>query len=177
MALVGNSKDSIGDIKVSYLTVSEFVSENGNSWVLCDGTALPGGSRYGTLTSQTNKPDFRGEFLRGSDQGRGADSGRGFRSSQAENTSASDLSVSGSATSSGGHHHLEGVWSLNSTGNYGADSTGVGHNNSITGSGNCNHTKTSSVGDHAHPISAVVSGSSETRPRNVAVNYFIKINY
>jgi phage-related tail fiber protein len=46
------------------------------------GAKKAAGGRYGSQSKNADKPDLRGEFLRGWDHGRGADSGRGFGSAQ-----------------------------------------------------------------------------------------------
>jgi microcystin-dependent protein len=90
-------------------------------------------------------PDLRGEFLRGVDSGRGIDTGRALGSSQADELKSHTHRIIGSA---GG----ENTDAYN-------PSTGVCSANSYYGifGGGIENT-----------------GGSETRPRNVAINYCIK---
>lgn len=98
------------------------------------------GTTFGVGDGSTtfNLPDFRGEFLRGYDNGRGVDASRVFGSSQSDafkaHTHTYTLQTGSQATSSGGE-------------------VGGANSSSTTGS----------------------SGSSETRPRNIAIMYQIKV--
>lgn len=65
-----NDYSSIGEIRMAYLTQSQFQSEMGPGWVSADGRNVSGSS-YATLTGASNIPDLRGVFLRGKDNGRG----------------------------------------------------------------------------------------------------------
>jgi microcystin-dependent protein len=125
-------------------------------YLLCDGTSYSRityedlyaviGTIYGSLDGATFKvPDLRGEFLRGVDSGRGIDTGRALGSSQADELKSHTHRIIGSA---GG----ENTDAYN-------PSTGVCSANSYYGifGGGIENT-----------------GGSETRPRNVAINYCIK---
>ena len=152
-------------------------------WLICDGSALNGsgtayeplwnkiGTTYGgSGQSSFNLPDLRGEFLRCSDQGRGADSGRAHGSTQGDTVKQSWYGY----TNFQSHYHTGGWgsgyknWQIKHSGypdNYGAAETtnafvapwyqigqGIGYNNMRL-----------SVGD-----------GSETKPRNLAVQFCIK---
>lgn len=152
-------------------------------WLICDGATINGdgtsyenlwnaiGTTYGgSGQSSFNLPDLRGEFLRCSDQGRGADSGRAHGSTQGDTVKQSWYGY----TNFQSHYHTGGWgsgyknWQIKHSGypdNYGAAETtnafiapwyqlaqGIGYNNMRL-----------SVGD-----------GSETKPRNLAVQFCIK---
>ena len=152
-------------------------------WLICDGATLNGdgtsyenlwnaiGTTYGgSGISSFLLPDLRGEFLRCSDQGRGVDSGRAHASTQGDTTKQSWYGY----TNFQSHYHTGGWgsgyknWQIKHSGypdNYGAAETtnafvapwyqisnGIGYNNMRL-----------NVGD-----------ASETKPRNLAVQFCIK---
>ena len=64
----------VGTVIASLLSESEFQGLFGKSWALADGRAVEG-SGYEKLTGNKNVPDFRGVFLRGKNHDRANDSG------------------------------------------------------------------------------------------------------
>lgn len=62
---------AIGSMEFSFLTLAQFQAINGTGFVLCDGSALPGGSLYGAITGRVNTPDMRGFYPRMRDHGAG----------------------------------------------------------------------------------------------------------
>jgi microcystin-dependent protein len=154
-------------------------------WLLCDGSAVSRttyselfdavGTTYGTGDGSTtfNLPDLRGEFLRGADEGRGVDAGRGLGTSQGDSTAVNGLSVdtenlTGSFDTSNGTNGgtifapaTSGVFSNTGTTNRDTYSPTVNTNDRSSG--------LSMNATHNHSL----SGDSETRPRNVAVRYYI----
>lgn len=107
-------------------------------------------------------PDLRGEFVRGWDDSRGVDSGRGIGSAQAQ-----DYQSHGHGVTDPGHAHsstvITGPGGVNYAGNYAA---GLQY----------------SAGPVAWATAPAVtrisiqnSGGTETRPRNVALLYCIKV--
>lgn len=130
----------------------------------CDGTGLDTttyatlfaaiGYTHGGSGATFNLPDYRGEFLRGFDNGAGIDTGRAIGSSQNGQY--------------GSHNHLGGtkVYTAENEA-YG----GVG-----TNSGGVSSWVASSFSREQHYTSSTggTENSSETRPRNKAVKYVIK---
>ncbi len=100
----------------------------------------------GDGSSTFNIPDLRGEFLRGWDNGRGVDDGRVFGS------------VQGHAL--GRHQHYL--------------SNGVAHNRNEHAGGNGGSIGSSRQGSLPYNSYTTPAGGSETRPRNVAFNFYIK---
>lgn len=62
---------AIGSMEFSFLSLAQFQAINGTGFVLCDGSALPGGSLYEAITGRTNTPDMRGFYPRMRDYGAG----------------------------------------------------------------------------------------------------------
>lgn len=198
--IIGNSgvsnTDTVGDVRISLLTEAQFQNINGTDWVLMDGQSSAG-SAYETLTGNSTVPDAVGRFLR-MEGGAAASLG----SQQADATAQNGLVVSGGTASgtfaSTSHSHTDG--SLYAE--IGYDLAGgniIGHRNdkggSFTSSLDRTHSTssaspttvgrtdvhgttsspstTASVSSTAASISA---SDAETRPINVTVNYFVKIN-
>jgi hypothetical protein len=194
----------IGTIIFSSLPLSDFNSEiaDGGEWVLADG-ASAAGSDWATLTGRTNLPDIRGRFLRAKDHGSGNNpAGDKVLDSYTADTVASHSHGAGSlsADSSGSHDHYvfdrdsAATNSQLNTGRNGADAIYAASTNTLPGNpdrhmdvggitaagsgGGPNAGVTSSDGAHTHTVSGstAASGSSETAPRYVTENAFIKIN-
>lgn len=119
------------------------------------------GSGDGSTTFKI--PDYRGEFIRGFDNGRGVDRGRALTSAQVDATAKNGLR--GTTSSNGSHtHSLKGMGS-------GIPKNVVEIRNLyaytwVSG-------LMSSAGNHSHTVT--VTGDAETRPRNKAIMYCIKV--
>lgn len=103
----------------------------------------------GNGVSTFKVPDLRGEFLRGADLGRGVDAGRVLGSAQADVFKA--------------HNHALSTNGIYGGGGISAGTGGVAKNNAsiIEYLGN--------DVTAAYPISVVMNGAGETRPRNIAM--------
>ncbi len=142
------------------------------------------GTQYGTGdgSSTFNLPDLRGEFVRGFDNGKGTDSGRSIGSSQSDQNKQHNHTATSSVTDPG-HRHLPQSQSANSQqtnghgvaindtiiGNYGGGS-GVG----LGPIGNRHFLQNTTTGISVSTTTAN-DGGNESRPRNVAMMYVIKI--
>jgi len=105
------------------------------------------GYTYGGSGSEFGVPDFRGEFIRGLDDGRGVDSGR-------------VLGDGSQADAYGSHNHHQGI-STNKAGLYSYTTlSGTDAANGTESYTRYNYTST--------------EGETETRPRNVTMLYCIK---
>jgi hypothetical protein len=154
----GSSRDSgkVGDVMHSTLTEEQFIVENGSGWILADGRSVVG-TRYASLIG-TSVPDMRGQFLRGKNNNR-TDENKNPDGEIALGVQTGDTMQ--------GHWHAA-IYSSNR---------------------NVNETRDTRLSNTAEdfidldstrqPISDGVNGvpriSSETRPKNVTVNIFIKI--
>ena len=135
------------------------------------------GTTYGAAdSSHFNVPDLRGEFVRGLDDGRGIDSGRQIGSSQGEAFQSHDHDADANASSSvtdPGHRHTL----------FGGDDDANSGNKVPTGDTQNEILDNNSVTDATTGISVNTSvtididneGGTETRPRNLAMLYVIKI--
>lgn len=184
-------------------------------WLMCDGTSYLRtnyprlftaiSTAHGSNAANTfNVPDYRGRFLRGSDNmGSGAaardpnaatrtaanpggNAGNLIGSVQSNATAKNGLSataqsssITASSEGAGGHSHTIGGHTNASGG--GSDSRYATlttylttNNNNKTSESVANHTHTIS-GTAAAQVITIGAGDSETRPLNVYVNYIIKI--
>lgn len=118
-----------------------------DGWLLCNGQSISGNPKYAALATLigNNVPDLRGEFIRGLDNGRGVDTGRTLRSSQAGMFEQHT-------------HTVRTYWD----GHYGYAKTYQAGNGGSTDGVAASTMNTSQV------------GGTETRPRNIALNYIIK---
>lgn len=188
---------AVGSVQQSFLTEAQFQAQMGPGWVLCDGrdlTSSQPNSKWQTVTGSSSIPDCRGRFLRtvgGASSALGqlqedATAVNGLRVSSSSSVSRA-LNVSVSGTLSGrlevsGHGAFSGrpVWWGNS-----GKGTGLTFTNTSTTAHNgvhaiypvVNGTMTGSASGGAIATSSTISsGDSETRPVNITVNTFIKIN-
>lgn len=135
-------------------------------------------------------PDLRGEFLRGHDDSRGVDSGRGLATAQSGDiaphshtastsvTSASAGTPSGTLDSQGAHTHTSPGTTANDFVRTGASSGVTATVTATSSAGAHTHTFTgTAMAAHGHTATTTVDNSTgtETRPRNVAALYAIKL--
>ena len=152
-----SSLSAIGDVVQSLLTETQFQSERGLTWVLMDGRSVTG-SDYATLTGSSSIPDARGVFLRGKNNG---------RSDGKQNPDGDSSLGVYQEDAFQGHGHLY------RSKNQGANA----YNNAGANAGIHNLDNSFPV---ERPINLSGSGTvrygTETRPKNITINYFIKIN-
>lgn len=196
---IGNKRKSTRRLSVNPLymptgSVQEFAGGTApDGFLMCDGAVVSRttyaalfaviGETYGAGDGSTTfkLPDLRGEFVRGADnmgtaQGsRGIDGGRTRGNNQSDATAVNGLTASTNET--GSHQHF--VHASDAPNNYPTNTTNAlaGGIYSIGGFryslGNAEHSPSSISGAHSHSVSLL--GNTETRPRNVAMNYIIKI--
>jgi hypothetical protein len=154
----------VGSIVPSMLNENQFKAQVGDpstfsssssKWTLADGRAISG-STYSTVTSQSTAPDLRGMFLRGLNAGR---------------SDGNQDPDGGSRTI--GNYQADQVKSHNhNNGNYDRLVISNGVN---TASGGLDPTPAPefNLWDSRNILPA---GGAESRPRNIAVNYYIRIN-
>jgi len=140
------------------------------------------GTQYGSASGSTfNVPDLRGEFIRGFDNGRGVDSGRSIASSQSDQNdqhshgfsmTASTRSLTGTvqkiAETFSASGTASGVFAKTSAINAAATPASTDSSPSAGFSMDASHT---------HSVSGSINnqGGNESRPRNIAMMYVIKI--
>ena len=114
-------------------------------------------------------PDMRGYFARGFDDGRGIDTGRVLGSNQDD--SYISHSHTASTSSAGNHSHLISSGFSNGSYDYGINNP---NSEGTTSGGRDTVVNTSSDGAHSHTVTINASGTTETRPKNIALLYCIK---
>jgi hypothetical protein len=145
-----NKMYDIGDIRNSLLTESQFQSRNGSCWVLMNGQSVSG-SLYESLTGRSNLPSAAGRFLRNA----------GGSAAALALTQEDDFKAHNHGGGDHSHSYSSGTSSLNSAGSYPYPSSVLGGTRSaINNSGTI----------------IASQGGSETRPKNLTVNMFVKIN-
>lgn len=145
------------------------------------------GTQYGAGNGSTTfgLPDLRGEFVRGLDRGRNVDTGRNIGEFQAaafgQHNHAIDLTTSNKSLTGALSHNsssmaqnpgtASGVFSK--TGNVssiGAQNGGSGSASNLAIDASHDHTVTGNTDNQGS-----TSNSNETRPRNIAMMYIIKV--
>ena len=160
--IFNNSTFTIGDIKQSILTETEFQSLHGDCWVKMRGQSIAGSdlsTKTAGRTSPVNTlPDTSGKFLRDKD---------GLAANVGE-TQTDELKS---------HNHEITFIRMNIS--TGIDGTGSGFG--VIGWGGNSGTLVSPVTNRYSPSDALGAihdtGGSETRPTNMTVNMYVKINH
>lgn len=139
----------IGTILSSMLEEPQFQAQPGMGkvWVLAKGQSATG-TRYAAVTGKTTLPDLRGVFLRGSNSD--------LSSAEQEQRGNPDSKKLGEYQVDDFRSHFHEAHRPG-----GVDGNRAGRQDAWYGGGSSN------TGE---------KGGKETRPRNVTVNYFIKIN-
>jgi hypothetical protein len=151
----------VGTIIASVLPPIEFLRLYQDQWTLANGDDVSIQTKFAQLTGRTKLPDLRGVFLRGINKGRSDD----YRDPAGERDPGS-LQPDGFK-----QHHHHGGYPAHLASRYGIETgaasppgTRYDFSDSDGPVGWTQAAKTNSVGD------------AETRPKNVAVFYYIKIN-
>ena len=149
----------IGDVKQSFLTEVKFQAEHDDTWVLCDGRDVIGSDyailKEGDAVTSHNIPDARGQFLRGLDTSGTVDPDGAGR-------------VLGDSQVDAFQNHKHEIALYTGTAVFGAK-----NGDNVVG-GYSNQAGMRDV--LAHTTFGTPRVSEETRPKNVVVNMFIKIN-
>ena len=137
----------IGEIRAADMTTAEFQAIHGTEWILADGSSCSG-SFYAGMTGHTVVPDTTNRALRG------------------DGTDAATLSATQADQMISHNHSFSGTVPINQT------------HSSVGGTGSMFRSAESSSGTHSVSGSIGSAGAgSETRMKNVTVNFFIKINH
>ena len=156
LATLSKLEAKVGDYKWSHLSQVDFNNEHLGEWMLCDGRSCTG-TLFSTITGSLNVPNALGEgtFIRQakSDRELGSFQGDAIRN------------ISGSLGASH-YQRLNGV----KTGAFG-DTLGA---TASDNSGAFHITVQSGVNFDA---SRVVPTAEENRPKNIALNLYVKVNY
>lgn len=146
----------VGTVLHSMLTVAQFQAQYGTNWVLADGSSCTG-TKYASVTGATTLPDMRGRFLRGKSHASG-------------NNPDGDLALGAyTADRTGPHNHQQTARSgTSSVDAFIPAGVGLGPVNTI------NATLVSENASGA--LNTKNNSGSETAPRSITVNIFIRIN-
>lgn len=164
----------IGTIISSMMEPTEFNTLMGDVWVLADGRSST--TEYFTAFGNANIPDMRGQFLRGMNENRNDSfedpETREVGSLQIDTLGSHDhtASLSGSTSIAGAHSHSMTFYQNN--GNTGSNPYGSLSSSSFSKT-------TSTSGEHSHTVTVSgtteSTGSTETRPTNITVYWYIKV--
>jgi hypothetical protein len=150
----------VGTIVETMLTEAQFQAEVGNTnWILADGRNVAG-SRYTTVTGNSNIPDLRGVFLRSKNNGR-SDGNQNPDGDLALGTFQADMYASHNHPDPGHFHNLGAGYLANTS--YGSN------NNTYMDQTTVRSTFTAFT--NIQP-----AGGNETRSKNVTVNCMIRVN-
>jgi hypothetical protein len=199
-----NDRWDIGDVRASLLTRTQFQARNGTDWELLDGTDVSGSALDTLVTLGSGSgllPNATGKFMRMDDGGQDAQTLSATLSGSTQGDAMFSHTHSGPSHTHSGPSHSHSGTSLyakinvvdgkiyqdtngtnftadkrsadtgsNATGSFNmTDSTNIGGNTGSGGTGSTGSGGTGSTG-------ATSTGSGETRPVNITVNYFVKIN-
>lgn len=175
-AKVVKCSGAVGDVKYSILDPAQFAAQNGSCWVPMDGGSMAG-SKLAAIIGGTTVPNAGGLFLRGQEfAGQTASHDPDRTSTTAIGTLQDQAFLShahtGSTSTDGSHSHSfseEGVYDYNCSG------TGCSSNDReyypTTNGGT-----TSTAGAHTHTLTINNTGGTETRPKNLNLWTYIRIN-
>lgn len=177
----------VGSVIASILPYETFYSETEKKqlgrinyslalWVPADGRNVTG-SRYTRITRNSYVPDLRAVFLRGLNQFYAVDAPviddkrlnpevKSVGEYQADATKMPSIPFKGTTTTSGNHGHTFKEYSHSGSSN-GPHWEGTHH---------ARNTPVDGDGRHSHDIIINDGGDPETRPKNIAVYYYVKIN-
>lgn len=173
---------AVGDVKYSILNPTQFALENGDCWVPMKGQALATTDKLRQITGMTALPDAGGLFLRsqefsgGADNDPNRDSNTAIATVQADGNKSHSHTLSGDGSHShqipydsggGGINYFGGpmLWFTN------VSDQGVFHTPFAEAQGMA---QTTYSGAHSHSIGS--DGGSETRPKNLNLWIYIRIN-
>ena len=160
---------TIGTIKISKMTESQFQSINGTNWILADGRSVSG-SKYETIVGESSIPDLRGLYIRFKNNGQtgtwsNPDGDLSLGTLQDENYANHGHSVD-SMSAEGDHAHGMSRFNTQVGGLFGINMDfGTWRGMSVAGS----HNHTIGVGNSS-------PGGNETTCKSMTLNAFIKID-
>jgi hypothetical protein len=164
---------AVGDVKYSILNPTQFAAVNGSCWVAMDGRSIAG-SKLATITGLSTVTNAGGLFLRGqefSGQTANNDPERDSNSAIATIQDQSFLSHGHSGTTDTRGGDYLGTFLYNSLYSYNGPFE--------EGKGNPDYGYNSTAAyapTHAHNLNINANGGNETRPKNLNLWTYIRIN-
>lgn len=168
LIVLSKASAPIGAVIHSTLSEVQFAAENLGTWALMDGRSCAG-SAYATLTGSSTVPDATtgGTFLRQ------AKSGRAIGSFEDEDFKSHTHVQNAHTHIQDAHSHVTPRgWETNSGGTSASYTS-----SSSTANAWSNSTNTAVATNQNATATNQNTGGTETRPKNLAVNMFIKIGY
>jgi hypothetical protein len=191
----GFNKDiPVGTVVTSFLNWTEFQSITQNNsanpagpfwssrfskWAPADGRSVPN-SKFSTAASQPNVPDLRGMFLRGLNSFDPADEPSPVDNTRRDPDPRTRGSYQGDSFKSHNHGGGTGVDTPDHSHGFGGYPYGTNYGNNNTAmnlnvSPNGFYRRTDGANTrHTHVING--DGGAETRPKNIALFYYVRIN-
>ncbi len=171
---------AVGDVKYSILNPTQFAAENGACWVPMDGRALAATDKIRTITGLTALPDAGGVFFRAQEFSGGANN-------DPDRTSASTIAQlqgealkahnhTGTTNTDGAHQHTNQEAAMADNDDF--DGVGIyigGRGSSFNNEGGSGFIR-SDGSAHDHDFTTNNSGGTETRPKNMNLWVYIRIN-
>lgn len=166
-----SSSQAIGSIQASLLTEAQFQAQFGTGWVLARGQSVSG-SKYASLTGATSVPDMRGMFLRGKNNGRND----GYQDPEGERNQLNQPLPQTDAFQS--HNHKVYMTASGGISAITRDVPNPGDSDVWSTAFTRNDTATDvyAAEELANGGNGTPRVGSETRVKNIVVNYFIRIN-
>jgi hypothetical protein len=161
-----------GDIKYSVLNPTQFALENGDCWVPMNGGSVSG-TELGNTIGIASLPNPSGMFFRAQEYTNGNDPDRlpSTPIATVQTHTYKAHNHTGTADPAGGHSHTLSPTHSSSQGTKGnGDSTGTELKQDGTTS------TTVSGGPHTHSLTINNTGGGETRPKNMNLYVYIRVN-
>lgn len=168
---------AVGDVKYSILNPTQFATVNGDCWVPMKGQSIAG-SKLAILSGINTLTDAGGLFLRGQEFPNGTDNDQGRDSNAAIATVQNDDNKShahtGTTSQNGDHtHNVTDSYFVGYADDWkGGGSSGGGH----VGENSEKTQTTTTNGNHSHNLNINSSGGAESRPKNLNLWTYIRIN-
>lgn len=171
---------NIGEIVASMLSAEDFLKLNGaDTWMLADGSRVPNGCAYQRITNRDTVPNLCGQFLRGKQNSRkdggNPDGDLLLGTVSLDKTSRPDIGFVFEVTNNDHTHSHPFRVGQNSGTNVGQNVMAWDLKGNRTNVENVNGNVLGQT-IAGHNIKIVDGGDAETRPVNVTVNFFIRIN-
>jgi hypothetical protein len=182
-AKVVKCSGAVGDVKYSILNPTQFAAQNGDCWVPMDGRALTVNDKLRQITGINTLPNAGGLFIRSQEMnGSNNDSDRTESSSiaalQSDNFGSHNHVLGGSVSMTDTYLSGSSYTSSAGSGNISVPSSGtsnyvlIGHD----GDAGLNFTNSQTSRSAPLPSNTANSGQTETRPKNLNLWTYIRIN-
>jgi hypothetical protein len=163
---------AVGDIKYSVLNPTQFALENGSCWVPMNG-GIASGTELGNTLGISTLPNPSGMFFRAQEYNDGNDPNRTPTTALAtvQTDTYKTHNHTGTANPAGSHSH-----SLSPTHSSSDGTNGAGDNDGTELKQDGTTTATISGGTHTHSLTISNSGGIETRPKNMNLYVYVRVN-